>query len=370
MRKKAIYIKFKGYKIKWNTVLSSLISVGLLWNFIGIFFMIISEITNKLKILMPFIGYTKDSKFYYLFNGIHQMKNGVKILSIGLLIDIVIIIVLFLYLIQKNLGEKLLVIEHTSLQNMSFTYDLSEMDDYVEKRFKINQYKTISDITLRPEDKIVKLIKEIDEKVIEINKYIDNDYQIGYAGIPVGNIPCVFLLGYKLDDANKKLYFHKFRNNGLDDNFHIMRDEPCSISLVLDQVQNNPNKTGKILVIIQLTQPIKNEELEGVIEDNDFILRYSIPNQIDYDIVSTARQINEYVDQIVKDISERQKVNITAIKICVAASSDFIFALGTKFSKTQNIDTIIYQFDRTGYSWGINVTRELPVINSAILQKR
>ena len=86
-----MYIKVKGYKIKWNKVLSSLISVGLLLHCIRIFFMILYEITNMLKILMPFIGYTKDSKFYYFFNGIHQMKNGVKILSIGLLIDIVII---------------------------------------------------------------------------------------------------------------------------------------------------------------------------------------------------------------------------------------------------------------------------------------
>ena len=33
----------------------------------------------------------------------------------------------------------------------------------------------------------------------------------------------------KLDDANKKLYFHKNRSNHMDDNFHILKDDYSSI---------------------------------------------------------------------------------------------------------------------------------------------
>ena len=56
------------------------------------------------------------------------------------------------------------------------------------------------------------------------------------------------------------------------------------------------------------------------------------------------------------------KENITQIKICIAASSAFIFALGTKFSKTQNKETVIFHYEKDTYPWGINVYRKTPVI--------
>lgn len=89
---------------------------------------------------------------------------------------------------------------------------------------------------------------------------------------------------------------------------------------------------------------------------------------MNYNIVSMAGQINEYTNQILADIADIQKnLNITEIKIYVAASSSCIFALGTKFSKTQNIDTVIYQFDKNSYSWGINVTKRKPIIRKVIV---
>ena len=106
--------------------------------------------------------------------------------------------------------------------------------------------------------------------------------------------------------------------------------------------------------------------MKDVLENNDYILKYSL-GVINYDVVDTAKQINEYANKIVSDIAKIQKQsNIYEIKICVAASSAFIFALGTKFSKTQNIDTIIYQFKNNTYPWGINVTKGIPVITNEI----
>ena len=84
---------------------------------------------------------------------------------------------------------------------------------------------------------------------------------------------------------------------------------------------------------------------------------------ISYDVVDSAHQINTYTNIILAKIAEIQKnPNITQIKICVAASSSFIFALGTKFSKTQNKDTIIFHYENNRYPWGINVNEHKPVI--------
>lgn len=363
VRKQVIYIYLKRYKIKWNKIILSIVSASFWLKTIGIFLVLVYELTGIFKWGMPLIDYTEDSKYYYVFNGIHQMKYGSKILVLLLLMDVIIFGIISFYLIKQNAAKKLLIIEHSSMQHMSFSYDDREMLEYAVKKHSINQSETINNKALSLESKVTLLITEIENEIPKINDFINRNYQIGYAGIPVGNIPCVFLLGYKLDDANKKLYLHKNRNNALDDNFHILKDESTALKLISEQIPNNCEDIGKILVVIQLTQPIKDTDLTGVLEDNDYVLKYSIPNQINYDIISSAIQTNEYVDQIVSDIADVQKnENINEIKICVAASSDFIFALGTKFSKTQNIDTVIFQFDQNRYKWGINVSKEVPVI--------
>ena len=91
--------------------------------------------------------------------------------------------------------------------------------------------------------------------------------------------------------------------------------------------------------------------------------KYMVPETIGYDIVDSSKQLNQYADQIISDIAAIEKAaNISSIKICVAASSAFIFGLGTKFSKTQDKDIIIYHFQNSAYPWGINVTRKCPAI--------
>lgn len=359
------YIKIKGYKIHWNKMMASVISIGFLFSTGKIVLMIIYELTGYLKAVMPLVDYSDESKYYYVLNCIHGMKYGQQILAIGLIVDISVFVWLLFLLLKQNSAKKLLIIEHTSLQHMSFSYNKDELEEYSVVKLPINQYETISNKSLPLEEKVILLITEMENLLPQINEYIDKFYQIGYAGIPVGNIPCVFMLGYELDDANKKLYFHKNRNNSSDDDFHLLKDIPIQIKLHMERKENNADKDGKILAIIQLTQPIHNEDLHGVQEENDYILKYEIQGNIDYDIINSAKQTNEYVQQILSDIADVQKnPKISEIKICVAASSGFIFALGTKFSKTQNIDTVIYQFDKVRYSWGINVTKRIPVINN------
>lgn len=354
----------RKYKIKWNQLISSVISIGTAWLTLKMTAMILYEIKGYFKWFMPLIGYTKETSFYYLFNEIQKRKMGNLYLGgIGVVTVAVFLFSIF-WLLRQNAGKKLLILEHSSLQSMNFSYDAEEMESYSVKRMAINQYSTISNTSLTLESKVSLLITEIVNILPEINDYVNKQYQIGYAGIPVGNIPSAFLLGYELDDANKKLYFHKNRTNHMDDNFHILKDEHSSIKMQVTHKENQEGRDGNLLVIIQLTQPINDSDLIGVLNSNDYVLRYEISGQIDYDIVNSARQTNEYVQQIVSDIAALQKKsNISKIKICIAASSDFVFALGTKFSKTQNIDIVIYQFDKDRYPWGINVTKKTAVIN-------
>ncbi|URZ17922.1 hypothetical protein CLFE_039770 [Clostridium felsineum DSM 794] len=73
--------------------------------------------------------------------------------------------------------------------------------------------------------------------------------------------------------------------------------------------------------MIQLTQPIKKADLQNVLQDNDYILKYEILQTINYDVVDSSHEINDYTNKILSDITEIHKnPNITQIKICVAAS--------------------------------------------------
>ncbi|WP_027625584.1 SAVED domain-containing protein [Clostridium lundense] len=142
-----------------------------------------------------------------------------------------------------------------------------------------------------------------------------------------------------LPPTDFELFFHKRRDNPVDDDFHLLKNEPSQLTFISHEEKNDSTKSGKILLLIQLTQPIKEADSQNVLEDND------------------------YTNKTLSDIAEIQKnLNITRIKICVAASGAFIFALGTKFSKAQNKDTVIFHYKNDTYLWGINVTKKISVV--------
>lgn len=356
-----IYIKRLKYKIELGAIIGSLVNVGLLGFSIQIFLMLLYRINGFGSFFASFWNYDEEHGFYFIINNIYNNGEGINLLWLALIIDIAIIILMLLWLVKKNAKRKLLIIEHSSLQRMYFTYDEKELGDYADKRLSFSQYETFNEQQKSTYEKVSLAIEEVNRKKSEILDYVAKGYQVGYAGI--ANIPATFMLGYELGDENKKLLFHKRRDNPLDDNFHLLKDEPRQLNFISNKTKNDPTKNGKILLLIQLTQPINETDLHGVLEDNDYIIKYEIPQTINYDVVDSSRQINDYTNKILSDIAEIQKnPNITEIKICIAASSAFVFALGTKFSKTQNKDPIILHFQNYSYPWGINVIKKVPVI--------
>lgn len=327
--------------------------------------MILYVLKGYLKFLMPLIDYTKESKYYYIINWLYQLEGGKKILWLCLCVDILAILGLVVWILKKNACKKLLIIEHSSLQRMHFSYNKEELEDFAVKKIHINQYESLNNVSLPLQEKLSLIISEVEISLPRILNGVEEGFQIGYAGI--ANIPATFFLGYKLGDENKKRYFHKFRKDSTDDDFHLLKDEDRQLTFIPKEEPNNPNKKGKLLLIVELTQPIKDDDISTIKEDNDFIIKFGVPETINYDIVDSSLQINQYTNTILSRVANIQKdPNIMEIKICIAASSSFVFALGTKFSKTQNKETVIYHYQNDGYPWGINVTRAIPVIRKEI----
>jgi len=222
--------------------------------------MILYRINGFGSLLASYWNYDEKTGEYLIINNIYNNGQGINLLWFALILDIVFIILLVLWLLKKNAKRKLLIIEHSSLQKMNFTYNEKELEDYADKRLSINQCETLNNDSISTEEKISLIITEIKDKTPEILNYVDKGYQIGYAGI--ANIPATFMLGYELGDENKKLYFHKRRDNPADDNFHLLKDEPRQLRFISKITENDLTKSGKLLLLIQLTQPIKEADFQ------------------------------------------------------------------------------------------------------------
>lgn len=129
-----VYIK---YKVKWRKVFSAIVSVGMLWTTFKILLILAYEIKGYFKWFMPLLGYNQDTPCYYLVNEINKNKHGNMYLGIIFVIVGSIFVLSFLWLIQQNIGKKLLIIEHSSLQSMSFSYDKEELEEYVIKKYQL-----------------------------------------------------------------------------------------------------------------------------------------------------------------------------------------------------------------------------------------
>jgi len=365
VKRKVIYIK----RLNKRKVLKSifrLLTIPLALN-------IIIDILNIKEIIgdgwIKILGLDKGSGIYYLLNEYINLEKGKELfLWLVFIAAMVIIIIHAIFFFLENRQERLLIIEHNSLNQTRYRYDDEVKNEYDIKRLKFNQYETFNS-NMPLEAMIIKSITETDLNVDKIKGFIAREYAIGYAGI--ANIPITFMLGFELGDENAKRFFHKYHGKGTnpelkDDKFHLLKAKTVRSSFELEVLQEliDPERESNIIIVVSLTQPIEKSDFSSIAGSNDYIYKYTSSDDIDYDVVDSETQIEQYADKILSDIAIIQKKkNVKQIRLCIAASGAFIFGLGTKFSKTQNIETVVYHFEKKQYPWGINVTKKTPVIN-------
>lgn len=313
------------------------------------------------------LGFSTNEGVYYLFNKIcNSSKHGYIYIYIIAVVLCLYIILWLLYVIRSCIKIKLLIIEHNSLNEVNFKIDREDLDDFAIKKYKINQFYIFnSENKFNYEEIANKAIISIKYHLYNIRKKIKKGYFVGYAGI--SNIPITFMLGYEIGDENISYFFHKKRINGNEKEFEVIKSEDYIEKLETKKYENDTNRQGDLVVLISLSKTVFDYQLKGIKNENDYVLKYKTKN-INYDIITSTKQINDYITIIMKDIEEIQS-KIDKIKICIGAPSIFIYALGTKFSKTQNKDVIVYHFEKDEYPWGINISRKTVVLNNKYISQ-
>lgn len=179
-------------------------------------------------------------------------------------------------------------------------------------------------------DRIATAIKEQIDFLGQVREVIAKGYGLAYIGI--AHTPLIFLLGFLIGDENNTKLFHRRRDDAGDDRFHLLSSINCSESLNKQCGELPMKPFDTVLLCIETTFKILDDDIKHIRSDNDYVLRYSTANK-GYDVIYSVKQIKEYIRIIKKDLHDVFKSNnIKKVKICIASSVAFTFAFAQSFS--------------------------------------
>ncbi|HHV13078.1 MAG TPA: SAVED domain-containing protein [Clostridiales bacterium] len=342
--------------LKRFDILNMFISIGKII-VTGLFFSVIIPILFVLN-LIPIewtkaFGYSEDTGLYvYLLECTNKNRN--IILWIILIIYAAIVIAIIINWVTQNWKEKLLLIKHSTFEPLSITYEKEQLSDYFTRSLKLDQSLITTNTTINDNKKVLAHIKSYINKLPKIEKYKRRGYRIGYVGI--AHTPLIFMLGYDVGDGNKAVLFHKYRYEG-NDKFQVLSDNTVPVKLTKEEeYPSNKNELSDILLCIATSFDITGDDVSEIRSENDYFLKYS--TEKDFDMIYSSKQVYKYVQEIKTEIGNIEKTHkIGKIKICIASSVAFTFALGQAFSKTHDSEVVVFHYQRGNkYPWGINVT--------------
>ena len=269
--------------------------------------------------------------------------------------------------------NKLLIIEHSSFNAMNFKIDEANLKDYSYNKLVLNQFETMEKAQSLLSDRIAIAIMDQIDFLKQIRKFVTKGYGLAYLGI--AHTPLIFLLGFLVGDENNVKLFHKRRDDANDDKFHLLSSINYSESLSRQCDEFATKSFNTVLLCIETTFKITDDDIKCIRNNNDYVLRYATANK-GYEVIYSAKQINEYVKMIKDDLHSICISNhVKKIKICIASSVAFTFALAQSFSANHDPEIEVFHYDTKNvlkYSWGINITKKKAIITGvgASLKRR
>jgi len=260
---------------------------------------------------------TESGLYWMLFNIEKVSVMGFNLLWVILIFCSIILIIGILLIVKDYYKNKLLIIKHSSLNEMNFKMDESQLKDYSVKELILNQFETINNTQYTLHDKITNVIKKQTVFMEKVRDNISKGYSLAYIGI--AHTPFIFLLGFLIGDENDVKLFHKRRDDANEDKFRLLIAENYSEKLDRQPKQSPEKQFDTMLLCIETTFEIPDDDITYICDDVDYVLRYSTVNK-GYDVIYSAKQIKEYVNIIKNDLHQiSTSFNVKKIKICIAS---------------------------------------------------
>lgn len=287
---------------------------------------------------------------------INTLTKGIECIQyigIGLFIVCIIILAIRFKYKNKNTIEKIIIC-HSSMSNIQFKAD-------IKNKYNVKDINLISDMEGIKNDysKIKYAIKKQDNFVQEFKRNINLKYEYGYMGI--AHTPLILRIGNQIGDEMGIVLFHKHRTGNTKVFKELSNDMQFkNISTLSIKINENSNE---LIVGVSTTFEIKYEEL-GILKPNDknVIIFELNKKELGFDVVTSERQVEDYVQFIMRKVRNIVKDNnITKIHMVLSTSVAMTFALGQAISNNNDPDIIIYNYDINNtrkYTWGIDLFKD------------
>ena len=291
-------------------------------------------------------------------------SNAVILLSCGFILAIIIMVIVPWF--KSLFREKIFLIEMSSLNKMQIQYNQEEESNYIIKHISVN---CLLETNLEQCDEQIrnsvydalKVCNQAIEKILSSRR----SSTIGFAGI--AHIPLIFYLGYSIGDENETILFHKDRDAK---DFTILQPASRNDTSILNTEIIQQGKAGsfrQLVVAISLSLEVTEKDLSTVATGDDYIVSFRSSDGFGFDVINSMTKARMYANKIYHDVTKIEKeINPSKIVLCIAASSDFTFLLGTKFSRQQNGKVVVYHYQNPYYHWGIEMRNKDVVINPNI----
>ena len=276
-----------------------------------------------------------------------------------LLFSILAVLLFICFLLRKFYRPFALLIAHSTMG-----HDLSTLDKSVGKAFWFKRKEVGCQLPSRdaPSEQIVEAIQSQDTAFSEI-KQKNWRSTIFYYG--VAHTPLIFRLGYQFGQTAKVRFLHRFRPNGVAQNFtELPKIDNDRLAKLNRQIKRDITGHSKeLLVVISTSYQVIEENLLAI-DPNKEMYRYWV--QIDeedngVDFFNSYHKIHSYADSFEADIEQIvRKWNLQTVHIVISSSVPFTFYLGQLMNNNQFNKIIVYHYDHTRFTWGIDIMESDP----------
>lgn len=265
---------------------------------------------------------------------------------------------------------------HYSMDNSG----LAPIDPDIQKKYHIFPL----DINLSPflmspalsEANVCKAISTQTELLDQLKKSYKPDIPVYYTGI--AHTPFIFLAGYTVSDRIAKVTaLHKSVNSEffkeLDNGAQIKQNKTPNVKPEFFDLfsQGGKEKQDQLLVTVETSFEIKNQDIECFKSKTNRVLRFSFksPALLERDSIDTVLLQSQWCLFFWENLRQYCKdLQISTVHLVISSSSDLTFLLGQGYKSTYDPEIIVYHYCRSAtppYPWGLRIGSDVSYVSNS-----